>query len=347
VASIRVEILRPESAEGYDRYLLGRPETLFYHGSKYKEFLKGLLGCEEEYLLAFEGGEIRGAFPLMFAERGGRRVYNSLPFYGSNGGIVADDERARRELLGAYREVARRETTVSSTVIENPFAGRTEEGLPHNLTDQRVAQFTAVAFSSGHREEIMSRIDASARRNVSKAAREGVTVEVDHSQFPRLREMHRENIEAIGGLPKTDEFFRLVPAHFAPGRDYDLYVAKRGGLVVAGLLVFYFNRTVEYFTPAVEAEFRTLQPLSLILIEAMTEASRRGFRVWNWGGTWVGQTGVYRFKRKWAAAERRYDYFTQLNDAALLEWPRERLLKTFPNFYVAPFSALKAKEETV
>jgi CelD/BcsL family acetyltransferase involved in cellulose biosynthesis len=344
VASIRVEQLRPESADAYDRFLLGRPETLLYHCSKYKEFLRRLLGCREEYLLAFDGGEIRGALPLLFAERGGRRVYNSLPFYGSNGGLVGDDPRARRELLAAYGEIARREATASATVVENPFAGRGGEELPHNLTDHRIAQFTAIAFSSGHREEIVSRIDPSARRNVSKAAREGVTVEVDHTQWGRLREMHRENLLAIGGLPKTDEFFRLAPEHFAPGRDYDLYVARRDGLVVAALLLFYFNRTVEYFTPAVEAEFRTYQPLSLILVEAMTVASRRGFEVWNWGGTWAAQTGVYRFKRKWGARERRYEYFTQLNDASLLGWPRERLLETFPNFYVAPFSALKTEE---
>lgn len=344
VASIRIEQLRPDAAEAYDRYLLGRPETLFYQGSKYREFLKALLGCREEYLLAYEGGEVCGVLPLLFAEREGQRVYNSLPYYGSNGGIVADGERAYAELLGAYSEIASRPTTASATIIESPFAARPGPAPPHDLTDYRIGQFTEIEFPSGHREEITSRIDASARRNISKAAREGVTVEVDHAQLPRLREMHRENILAIGGLPKSDDFFRLVPEHFEPGTDYDLYVARRDGLVVAGLLLFYFNRTVEYFTPAVAAEFRTYQPLSLILIEAMTAASRRGFRVWNWGGTWVTQTGVYRFKRKWAARERRYDYFTRLADASLLEWPRERLLETFPNFYVAPFSALKAKE---
>jgi CelD/BcsL family acetyltransferase involved in cellulose biosynthesis len=344
VASIRVEQLRPESADAYDRFLLGRPETLLYHSSKYKEFLKALLGCGEEYLLALDGGEICGALPLLFAEREGRRVYNSLPYYGSNGGIIAEDPRARRELLVAYGEIARRGTTLSSTVVENPFAARAAEAPPHNLTDQRIAQFTGIAFSSGHREEIISRIDPSARRNVSKAAREGVTVEVDHAQLGRLREMHRENILAVGGLPKSDEFFRLVPEHFTPGRDFDLYVARKDGTVVAGLLLFYFNRTVEYFTPAVAAEFRTYQPLSLILAEAMADASRRGFRVWNWGGTWVGQTGVYRFKRKWSAAERGYEYHTQLNDAALLRWPRGKILEAFPNFYVAPFSALRTEE---
>ena len=345
MSSLRIEKLRPELAENYDRFLLSYPETLFYHCSKYKDFLKDLLGCEEDYLLAIEGGNIRGALPLMYLEREGKRVYNSLPFYGSNGGIVGDDPLARQALVNAYTAIARSETTISSTITTNPFARPDASGLPHNLTDSRIGQFTNIGFSSAHREQIMAAIDSSARRNISKAAREGITVTIDDSQLGRLCEMHQANIAAIGGIPKTEKFFNLIPKRFAPGRDFDLYVAKKEGLVIAGLLLFYFNKTVEYITPAIDADFRTFQPLSLILIEAMTDASKRGFAWWNWGGTWNTQMGVYRFKKKWGADEQGYDYFIQLNDASVLEWPREKILGTFPNFYVMPFSALQTEKK--
>lgn len=341
---VRIEKLRPQLVEDYDQYVLGHPETLLYHSSKYKDFLKSLLGCEEEYLLAFDDQRICGVLPLMFAEYEGKRVYNSLPFFGSNGGIVAQHKRAHDALLDAYTEIASREKTLSSTVVENPFGSQKGNGFPSNLSDHRIGQFTDIAFPDNQREQIIARIDSSARRNILKALREGLTVELDHSQLERLRELHQANILAIGGVPKSDKFFSLIPNHFTPGRDFDLYVARKDGLIVAALLLFYFNQTVEYFTPAVDLENRTTQPLSLILIEAMTEASRRGFAWWNWGGTWTSQQGVYRFKKKWAAAERRYDYHIQLNEASVLEWPREKILKTFPNFYVAPFSALKTKE---
>jgi CelD/BcsL family acetyltransferase involved in cellulose biosynthesis len=342
---LKIEKLRPELAEEYDRFLLSRPETLFYCYSRYKDFLKDLLGCEEDYLLAVEGQDIRGTLPLMYLEREGKRVYNSLPFYGSNGGIVGSDAQARQELRAAYTAIARAETTASATVINSPFADAEDLTLPHNLLDSRIGQFTRIAFSSEHREQIMAAIDSSARRNVSKAAREGVTVGIDHSQLDRLREMHQANIAAIGGIPKTERFFNLIPKHFAPGRDFDLYVAKKEGLVIAGLLLFYFNKTVEYITPAIDADYRTFQPLSLILIEAMTDASKRGFAWWNWGGTWNTQMGVYRFKKKWGAVERHYNYYIQLNDASILEWPQGKILETFPNFYVTPFSALKTEKK--
>ena len=342
---IRIERLRPQGAGSYDQFLRRHPEALFYHSSKNKEFLKSLLECEEHYLLALDGDRICGALPLLFMESQGKYVYNSLPFYGSNGGIIADNALAYCELAGAYKEIAGRESTISSTIISNPFAQRDSEDLPHNLTDYRIAQFTEIEFAGNHRAEIMSRIDSSARRNVTKATREGVNVKIDDSKLERLREMHQANMNAIGGMAKADQFFSLIPRHFVSGRDFDLYVAEKDGLVIAGLLLLYFNETVEYVTPAIDAEYRTFQPLSLILIEAMTDASRRGFRWWNWGGTWSTQMGVYRFKKKWGAAERHYNYYVQLNDSSILEWSQERILDTFPHFYVAPFSALKKQEQ--
>lgn len=81
--------------------------------------------------------------------------------------------------------------------------------------------------------------------------------------------------------------------------------------------------------------------MSLILFHAMLEAARRGFTTWNWGGTQIGQEGVYRFKRKWGAQESRYRYFIQINEKALLDSNAEELQERFPHFYVVPFSALR------
>jgi hypothetical protein len=344
VSLIRIEQLRPALTEAYDQFLVSRRETLFYCSTRYKDFLKQLLSCDEHYLLAMRGDEIIGALPLLFKEYDGRRVYNSLPYYGSNGGFVTGDAQAARELADAYKEISLATTTISATIIDNPFAETVTCAVPENFSDQRIGQFTSIAFTNNQREEILARIDSSARRNVMKAARTGIVVETDASELPRLRELHQANMAAIGGLPKTDAFFDLIPQHFEPGKDFDVYVARKDGLVIAGLLLFYFNQIVEYIMPAIDAEHRSLQPLSLILIQAMSDAARRGFTWWNWGGTWNTQQGVYRFKKKWGAAERRYDYHIQLNDLSLLEWPKENILKAFPGFYIAPFSALQVKE---
>ncbi len=339
---MKIQELSHQLVQQYDEYLLSKECSLFYYSSKYRDFIKKLLGCEEEYLLAMEDDTIQGILPLMYIQVHPWRVYNSLPYYGSNGGILADNEKAYNELLNAYNEVAHSRSTLSSTIITNPLIEKSLHGVVHDYTDYRVGQLTRVSGTKDDWEKLLDRIESSARRNVKKALRKGVTVEVDHNQLGHLCDMHRKNIQAIGGMPKSDEFFKLIPQYFAPGQDFNLYVARLDGIVVAGLLIFYFNETVEYFTPAIDSEYRSNQPLSLIILTAMTEAARRGFKWWNWGGTWPSQIGVYRFKRKWAAIERRYYYYTKLNDCSILQWPRDRILKTFPNFFIVPFSALNS-----
>jgi len=339
---MKIETLSPELVQRYDQYLLSKDCSLFYYSSKYRNFIKRLLGCEEKYLVAMEHSAIHGILPLMYIQVDLRRIYNSLPYYGSNGGIVADNDEAYIELLNAYNEIAHSKTTLSSTIITNPLIEQSLSGSAHNYTDCRIGQFTKLSGTRNDWEEMPDRIESSARRNVKKALREGVIAEVDHNQLERLCEMHQENIQAIDGIPKSNGFFKLVPQYFVPGQDFDLYVAKWDGVIIAGLLVFYFNETVEYFTPAIDSEYRSKQPLSLIIVNAMTEAARRGFKWWNWGGTWPSQVGLYRFKKKWAAIEREYYYYTQLNDCSILQWPRDKILKTFPNFFIVPFSALNS-----
>jgi lipid II:glycine glycyltransferase (peptidoglycan interpeptide bridge formation enzyme) len=343
VGKMKIVKSSPELAQSSDQYLLCKDVSLFYYSSKYMNFIKELLGCEDEYLLAMEGDGIRGILPLMYIHVDPWLVYNSLPYYGSNGGIIADNQKAYGHLLNAYNEIAYSKNTLSSTIITNPLIDRNAGDIVHNYIDYRIGQMTRLSGRAGEREGLLERLESSARRNIKKALREGVTVEVDNNQLQRLCEIHQENIQAIGGIPKSNEFFRLIPQYFVPDKDFNLYVAKRDGVVIAGLLVFYFSKTVEYFTPAIDSDYRSIQPLSHIIITAMSEAAKRGFEWWNWGGTWPNQVGVYRFKRKWGAGDRKYWYYTQLNDLSILRWPKDRILKTFPNFFIVPFSALSTR----
>ncbi len=81
--------------------------------------------------------------------------------------------------------------------------------------------------------------------------------------------------------------------------------------------------------------------MALILYRAMEDAAARGCTCWNWGGTWLSQQGVYRFKRKWGAGDRRYRYYVRVNDEGVLHRSPGELLSAYPDFYVVPFDRLK------
>jgi hypothetical protein len=338
---IVVEMLGADEENAYDAFVRASPDTLFYHSSAYRRLLRDLLAAADVTLVARDGSELRGVLPLLAIDGPAGRVLNSLPYYGSNGGIVAASPAAANALASAYDELASDATTAAATVVPNPLAKTSHPPIAHDLADERYAHFTPLPQGSEAREALVAQIDSSARRNIAKAERGGIAVSIDHGQLERLHELHDEGIRAIGGRPKSLPFFQAVGERLAPSRDYDLWLARQGGEAVAALLVFYWNDVAEYYTPAIAHAARPHQPLAPILLEAMAASAERGIRLWNWGATWKSQESLRRFKRKWGAHETVYSYRTRLNVPDLLNWTPAEILASYPDFYVVPFSALR------
>ena len=182
--------------------------------------------------------------------------------------------------------------------------------MAHDLTDSRIGQFTPLPADAQGPDEINDALMAlyhPKTRNMVRKAIQGVSsVEIDNAAFGFLRRVHLENMSVIGGIPKPDAFFDLVPRHFVPGLDFDLFVGRVDGEPAAALLVFYFNETAEYYTPVVLATARNSQALTLLIHRAMAKAIEHGCRRWNWGGTWSAQQGVYQFKSRWGTQDKPY-----------------------------------------
>ena len=335
---IRVLPLTAAREPEWTAFARGRPEALLYHSLAYRDLLVELLGCEPEYLVALDDSDrVRGVLPIMWAsDADGLRVANALPYYGSNGAPLADSPAAAAALAVAWDERATADGTLAATLVENPLGD--EPAVTRTLLDERISMVTDLP---GPEVDVLALIDASARRNVRRAERSGFAVERDETALDDLRRIHEQNMAVIGGPPKSPAFFAAVPRLFRAGDEWQLWVARDGADVVAALLAFHFGETAEYYTPAIAHDRRSDQPLAAILVRAMADAAARGMRRWNWGGTQPAQTGVYRFKRKWGGRERRYRYFTQLNDASLLDLTPQVLTERFPGFFVVPFSALR------
>ena len=156
-------------------------------------------------------------------------------------------------------------------------------------------------------------------RNTRRAEKEGVGVIIsnDEKALNFLRQTHKENMLAVGGIPKELGFFDLVKS-IMPDASWNVFMATIDGKPIAGLLLFYFNKTVEYFTPAVLASHRRTQALALVIFEAMKDAMKKGYKNWNWGGTWLSQDGVYEYKKRWGTSVYPYFYYTHIFNKDIL-----------------------------
>lgn len=339
---MRITTLTAQDIPAYEDFLKRFDGSLLYYGAAYRNFIADLLGCGSDYWLAERDGEILGVLPTMETSGSLGRVMNSLPYYGSNGAPLCLVPEAHDALVKHYAGFLHDADITCGTIVENPFQAMLGEAPPHTILDERISHATPLPVEGDIEALLLGRFDSTARRNIKKAAKSGVTVAVDNGAFGFLEKTHVENMQEIGGNAKTPEFFAKVARHFRADSDYRIYVASIDGAPVSALLLFYFNKTVEYFTPVTHREARETQPMAAILYESMLDAARRGYSRWNWGGTWLTQDGVRRFKEKWGAVPGRYSYYTLLRRPEILASTPQQLLGEYPGFFVVPFSSLEA-----
>jgi len=347
---LQVNRLTPELEKSYEAFVRSVPNALFFSSLGYRNLLKKFLGAEDHYFIAQkDDGQILGVLPSFIKDVSGRgSVANSLPFYGSHGGVITanNNKQVVSALLTHFRDFVEDRGCLSSTVITSPFdedLSLYEECTGFTTTDSRIGQLTLLPKGEGNSAQlVMDSLHQKTRNMVRKAEKLGITVSNKQWQggLNFLAETHADNMEKIGGAAKPTRFFELVESMFVYGADYRIYTAWHDDEPVAALLLFYFKDTVEYFTPVIVQQHRSNQPLSLLIHHAMADAVDEGFRWWNWGGTWHTQEGVYQFKRSWGAIDMPYRYYTRVLDPSMLKWKKQDLLDVFPYFYALPFDSL-------
>jgi hypothetical protein len=269
-------------------------------------------------------------------------VFNSLAYYGSNGGViqVENDIDSKIMLLDAFYNMASEEKAVSATIISNPLeddSGFYDSYVKYDFRDERIGQITHFPHCI---DDLLARFDDPRPRNIRRAIKEGVTViRGGKEALEFLFSTHVDNMQSIGGVAKKKEFFDAISTRMYQ-QDWAVFTALQDGKPIAALLLFYFNNTVEYFTPVIVQSHRNTQALALVIYEAMCDAIQRGFLNWNWGGTWVSQAGVYDFKKRWGTSEYRYYYYTRLYNHDILKTLPKYSLGHYPGFFLLPFNKL-------
>ncbi len=342
---IAVDVLTPIDEAAYERYVRNHPDGLVYYSLRYKRLIQSVMpNVTPHYLIAKRNGCICGVMPMMKQSGPYGVVINALPYYGSHGAPLADDAATLQTLLHAYAVQVMQPDVAAATLVENPLAPLMTQPFAVHATDERIGQFTTLPVTEDRAaaaETLMAAFHYKTRNMIRKAQKRGVTVRAEPNGWAFLKKVHQENMDAMGGLAKSAAFFERIKLLFPD--EHKLYVARIDGEPVAALLLLYYKGVVEYFTPAIRAEHRSDQPLSLLIFEAMLDAATSGHHAWNWGGTWKSQTSLHRFKKRWGTTDYPYRYFVTIQNADLTNRTREDFSTNYPNSYVLPFRLLQTQ----
>jgi len=353
-----VEITEKEP-EWYECLVKNSRYGMLYQSSKYINLLNLFINAKLLFIVYRCKGSVKAAMPVFikFNQKYGN-IANSLPFYGSHGGVIlaedlSFDEKSKilKEILISFKEeLAKIYDLTVSTIITTPFEENIElyrSTLQPSFTDFRIGQITQL--SNYGEQELLYKFNKKCRNAIRKAIKNNVLVRVmdeyDKALIDKLYRMHVKHMESVKSIPKPQIFFKKLNEYFRLNKDYKIYYATYKGNVIAIALLFYYKNIVEYYTPVVDPNYRGLNPMNLIIFRAMLDAINDGFRLWNFGGTWKTQSGVYRFKRSFGAEDYFYYYFINMHNdfLELLNLTPDEIRREYNWFYVLPFSELKDK----
>lgn len=350
-----IDVLEPQHPDSQraDEFTMQQPTSLMYYSSRYRWFLHDLLpGAESFYVVAKQQQQIVALLPV-FIKRGPHgTVANSLPFFGSHGGILASQECTESticQLQKAFYQLCKEKSVDVATLVCNPLVkgGKQQLEWEPSFRDSRIGQLTFFpdCKTEDTEQSLMAMFHSKTRNMVRKANKFGFDYGIDNSEdmLNLLHYLHSQNMARISGKAKPLHVFKSLKKHFEPNGNFHIYVARHREKVAAMLLLLTFRDSVEYYTPVIHEKFRNEQPLSGLIFHAMQDSMNKGFRFWNWGGTWHSQDGVYRFKSRWGTTDIPYRYETKLFNQStdILKQAPEALEKEYPYFYVVPYGELQ------
>ncbi|MCM8537816.1 MAG: peptidoglycan bridge formation glycyltransferase FemA/FemB family protein [Lentisphaeraceae bacterium] len=347
---MKTQKLTPEYYEQYANFVISSKDGNFFISDRYRQLLTSFLkNAEEQYFIALDSEDkLIGVLPsyLIHGDKG--KILNSLPFFGSHGGVVYNKNYplALQALLKAYQDCALKNKCLSHMLITAPTDENNstyQKVLQTTFLEDRITQVTYLNCKSKNiSSEILGRCHQKTRNMIRKGLKNNfkITDQLDENTFNFLIKTHQENIKKLNGIYKPESFFKLIPQIFEKHKDYNIFTAWDGDTPIAGLLLFYFKDTIEYFTPVIVDEYRNSQALSALIFQAMIQGIQNGFTKWNWGGTWKTQHGVYNFKKRWGAIDESYNYHITVIDNKILNWSQQSLTDQFPFAYSVPFDQL-------
>jgi lipid II:glycine glycyltransferase (peptidoglycan interpeptide bridge formation enzyme) len=341
------EIIENLNFEEYENHLISNQSSTFFHSINHLKYLSNILNSKPKFIVVKEDQKIKGVLPFFSKKDKIGEIVNSLPFFGSYGGLIASENNVREVIIDELNEYNKMNEVISCTIISNPFDNNYsiyDKKFKFQTKENRMIQCTDI---SNHTEEsLFSSFEKRTRWSVRKAEKNNIniiSVDKDNDLIKKFYEMHEKSMNIKNGRPKPKSVFKNVLKNFTPKKDYEIIAAIKNDKPLAFVLVFYYKEFAEYYMPAYDAEFLNLQSPSILIWSTMKNALKRNVKFYNFGGTWKNQDSLYLFKRSWGAKDFNYNYYIFRDIDRIVEAGIENLVKKFEYYYICPYDEVKKK----
>lgn len=302
-----MRFLDPLADPQWDERLLAHEDASVFHTAGWARVLKDSYGYTNDYLVETEGDRMLFLLPLMEVRSllTGKRAV-SLPFTDFCDPLLAGEAPGETSGETVLAALVARGRERGWRYFELRGGGRLLGG--HQPATTVLEHELDLAPSE---EALFAGLKESTRRNIRKAGREGVEVEIGTSaemveSFYRLNCLTRRE---HGLPPQPISFFRnLHESTLARGQGRVVLATVRGQ-VAGGALYLHFGRNALYKYGASDPRFLALRPNDLVMWEAIRWYRSGGFRTLSLGRTEHHHEGLRRYKIAWGVKEQEKPYY--------------------------------------
>ena len=160
-------------------------------------------------------------------------------------------------------------------------------------------------------QDIFSTFRNSTKRNIKKAVKNGVHVEIQSSiesvkEYCRLHGITRKS---HGLPPQPYYFFKKIYEHIISQEKGFVALAVHQNKIIAGAVFFQFGNKAIYKYGASDPAYFYLRPNNIVMWEAIKWYIQNGFKIFSFGRTDVNHKGLAQFKRGWGTTEDILNYY--------------------------------------
>lgn len=333
----------------YEEFILEHKDSLLYHSIIYKNFLnKSLPDSVDKYIIVLESNKIIACLPCFIKISKKGNILNSLPFFGSHGSLLGFENLTNyevREVFNKFNSLIIEYNIISTTIVDahNNNSSIFNQFYKPLKVEKRVSQITDLSqFKKFNKNEINNNLlnyfNGKRRTDIRKGLKNKFNFAIDNSLYSleNLFKIHVENIKILGGVSKEWKVFKNLHDIFIQHKKCNIFTLKDGNKIICSLLLIYYKKTVYYFIPAVLNEYKHLSVMSSIIFYAMIDSINKGYSYWDWGGSWISQKNLIKFKSSWKSDNKEYNYY--INYSKLIDsYSKDEILNHYKYFYVRPF----------
>lgn len=301
--SLVLEKINPFAIPYWDELLQSHPQASIFHSAAWARTIAESYGYKPIFFARLDQGKVEALIPVMDIKSGltGRRGV-SLPFTDYCDPILP----AGMELPEAIEPIIAYGKRASWKVLEL----RDSSTAVPAYEPSYVFLGHSLDLSRGE-EALYAGLKSNTKRNLKKAAREGIEVTFS-TGMEAMRTFYRLNCltrKRHGLPPQPQHFFANLHRHLI-SRDHGVVaLATYQNNVIAAAVYLYFGDKAVYKYGASDPAFFSLRPNNQIMWEAIKYFAQRGYRSFCFGKTDPENEGLRRFKLSWGADEHEVFYY--------------------------------------